>query len=268
MLRKIDRCVRWGEEYGLHVCLNLHRAPGYSVNPEKEEPYNLWKDPEALQAFVFLWEHFTRRYEGISSERVSFDLVNEPPAPDSPLMTREDHERVIRTTVEAIWTLDPKRRLVIDGLAYGTEPCPELADLGVGQSCRGYAPMGLSHYRAGWIEGSDGWPEPTWPGALHEGSPWDRSDLEAFYQPWLDLVAQGVGVHCGELGAFAETPHAVVLAWLRDLLEILTAHNIGWALWNFRDVFGVMDSNRPDVDYEDWHGHQLDREMVSLLQEF
>ena len=35
----------------------------------------------------------------------------------------------------------------------------------------------------------------------------------------------GVGVHCGEGGAYNKTPHKVVLAWLRDvplLADMLT----------------------------------------------
>ena len=48
----------------------------------------------------------------------------------------------------------------------------------------------------------------------------------------------------------------------------LAAANIGLALWNFRGAFGVLDSGRADVQYEDWQGHQLDRELLSLLQEF
>ena len=59
-----------------------------------------------------------------------------------------------------------------------------------------------------------------------------------------------------------------VLRWLRDVLEILKEQNIGFALWNFRGTFGVLDSDRDDVAYEDWHGHRLDRRLLALLQEF
>jgi endoglucanase len=30
--------------------------------------------------------------------------------------------------------------------------------------------------------------------------------------------------------------------------------------------FGILDSGRSDVQYEDFHGHKLDREMLKLLQ--
>ena len=58
------------------------------------------------------------------------------------------------------------------------------------------------------------------------------------------------------------------LRWFRDVLEILTGHGIGYALWNFRGAFGVLDSGRRDVTYEDWYGHKLDRKLLQLLQMF
>ncbi len=267
MLEKIDRAVHWGQEHGLHVCLNLHRAPGYSVNPERTEPFNLWKDDRALEAFCFQWDLLARRYQGIPASQLSFNLVNEPPAPTPRGMTRADHERIIRAAVTTIRKVDPGRLIIADGVSWGNDPSPELAGLGIAQSCRAYLPMGLSHYRASWV-GGESWPEPTWPGALNGGEPWDRKRLEQHYARWAALAGQGVGVHCGEGGAFCHTPHAVVLSWLRDVLEILKGYGIGFALWNFRGAFGVLDSNRQDVAYEDWRGHKLDRQLLKLLQEF
>jgi endoglucanase len=267
MLAKVDRVVRLGQHYGIHIDLNFHRGPGYSVNREREEPFNLWKDQDALDAFIFHWTTFAKRYQGISSDDLSFNLINEPKNPTPDEMTREDHERVIRATVAAIREIDPDRLIIIDGLTWANDPVPELVDLDVAQSCRAYVPMGISHYEASWVE-SEGWPEPTWPGALHHGEPYDREKLEAHYQRWADLAAEGVGVHCGEGGAYHRTPHDVFLRWFRDVLDILTAHDIGYALWNFRGAFGILDSGRDDVEYEDWYGHQLDRELLTLLQAF
>ena len=56
------------------------------------------------------------------------------------------------------------------------------------------------------------------------------------------------------------------LAWFGDVLDVLTDNQIVYALWNFRGDFGVLDSGRKDVQYEDWHGHQLDRKMLDLLK--
>lgn len=52
-LEKVDQLVEKSIKQGLHVSLNLHRAPGFCINAGFEEPYNLWKDQEA-------WMHFVR----------------------------------------------------------------------------------------------------------------------------------------------------------------------------------------------------------------
>lgn len=263
VLGQIDTAVDWGRVYGIHVCLNLHRAPGYCVN-RPPEPRNLWRDPEALAACVHHWRSFARRYRGIPSDRLSFDLLNEPLAPGAE-MTRTEHEHVIRTLVAAIRAEDPQRLIIADGLSWGNDPIPELADLGIAQSCRAYLPMGISHYRAHWVK-SEVFPEPRWPGGDHWGETWDRARLEAHYAQWAALLAQGIGVHCGEGGCFNLTPQPAFLAWFRDVLEILTALGIGYALWNLRGSFGILDSERPDVAYTDWHGHRLDAQLLDLLR--
>jgi len=39
-------------------------------------------------------------------------------------------------------------------------------------------------------------------------------------------------------------------------------------MWKFRGSFGVLDSGRADVAYEDCHGHKLDRKMPELPQKY
>jgi endoglucanase len=39
-------------------------------------------------------------------------------------------------------------------------------------------------------------------------------------------------------------------------------------MWNLRGSFGVMDSERQDVQYEDFKGHKLDRKMLELLKRY
>ena len=268
-LAELDRAVALAERHGLHLCLNFHRAPGYSVSPERKEPFNLWRDPAALDAFCLHWQTLARRYSGIPSARLSFDLLNEPPPPRLAWAarltggtTRARHEAVMRAAVAAIRAVDPARLIILDGLDYGRRPLPELADLpNVAQSCRAYEPFELSHYRAPWMPLGGRWHRPRWPVRS-----WNRARLEAVYAPWAAMVARGVGVHCGEAGCYRHTPHATFLAWLRDVLSVLGGHGIGWALWNFRGPFGVLDSGRADVDYKDWHGHQLDAALLALLQ--
>jgi hypothetical protein len=90
--------------------------------------------------------------------------------------------------------------------------------------------------------------------------------VKRFITPWKRLEESGVGVFVEEWGAYNRTPHAVVLAWMKDCLDNWRKAGWGWALWNFRGSFGILDSGRKDVQYEDFHGHKLDRAMLELLQ--
>jgi endoglucanase len=260
-LKDIDEAVEFGRKYKIHINLNLHRAPGYCVNPPKE-PLDLWKDEKALEACAFHWSHLAKRYKGVPSERMSFDLLNEPG--DIPADT---YARVIRRLVQAIRAEDPQRLIIADGLRWGRDPVPELADLGIAQSTRGYDPMQISHYKASWVEGSDQWPEPAWPLERGQKGALDKETLQKErIEPWKKLEQKGVGVHVGEWGAFNRTPHKVVLAWMGDCLANWKEAGWGWALWNLHGSFGVLDSRRADVKYEDFRSSKLDREMLELLQ--
>ena len=261
VLREIDDALELGRQYGIHLNINFHRAPGYCVNPP-EEPLSLWTDERALEACAFHWAHFAERYKGVPNTALSFDLLNEPARIDE-----ATYVRVVTRLVGAIREHDPDRLILADGLEWGRRPVHGLVELGIAQSSRGYDPMGISHYKASWVGGSDDWPGPTWPLSIGADDVWDRGRLHAERTvPWKALEEQGVGIHVGEWGAFSHTPHAVVLAWMRDSLELWQEADWGWALWNLRGAFGIIDSGRDDVQYEDFHGHRLDRQMLELLR--
>ena len=276
VVEKIEELVYMANKYNLHVSLNLHRAPGYCINAGFHEPYNLWKDEEALKAFCFHWEMWATRFKNLDRSKISFDLVNEPAMREdmndqhSPGTTvpGEVYRKVAKAASEAIRKANPNHMVVADGNNVGNTVIPEIIDLDIAQSCRGYFPHQISHYQAPW---ANKYPEqnpvPVWPGKIGERE-FSRADLENYYQPWIDLTKKGVGVHCGECGCWRNTPHEVFLAWFEDVLDILTSAGIGFGIWNFRGEFGILDSGRKDVAYEDWHGHKLDRKLLTLLQKY
>jgi endoglucanase len=270
-VERIDRAIRLGEQYGLHVSLNMHRAPGFCIldtTPVSllwklaREPYNLLNDATARAAFCRHWAYFAERYRGIPGERLSFDLVNEPVAPAG---RSADYVDVVRAAAAAIRQHDPARWIVANGLEVGNQPVAELADLAVIQSCRGYMPADLTHYRCPW--GGQRGRVPTWP-LVDEQSDvvYDRAHLDTHFDRWHHMAQRGVPIHCGECGCYVRTPHAVMLRWMSDLLDTLRSRSIGWALWNFRGPFGILDTGRADAALEQWHGHSLDRALLDLLQ--
>jgi len=261
-LKEIDQAVEWGKQYGLHVCINFHRSPGYTINdvvfkPEYREKTSIWDDEETLKACSFHWKHFAERYKGIPSSRVSFNLFNEPTR-----TTEEKHDKVIRYLVNEIRSVDPDRLIAIDG--YDFRPSTNLVDLKIAQCARGYTPGVVTHYKAAWSSGNN--IIPTWPMKDNRGELWDKQRLIKHFKTWKDIESKGIGVYVGEFGVYNQTPHDVTLAFLKDNLEIWKENRWGFAMWCFRGSFGVADSGRRDVKYENYNGIKLDRKMVELLK--
>ena len=145
----IDRAVRLGEKYGVHVNICLHRAPGECILDTLDESLtgihitkektSVYDDPKTLDAFVHQWTYFAQRYKGIPSERLSFNLVNEPLVIPTSAEQKEldrmkpedranseierrharNYSRVAKAAVDGIRKQDPERLIVTDGYLGG-----------------------------------------------------------------------------------------------------------------------------------------------------
>lgn len=252
----IDRAIRLGEKYGVHVDICLHRAPGFCVldgldagvtgihvTPEKTSFY---RDPLTLDAFVHQWKFFAQRYKDTPNERVSFNLVNEPFLPLTPAERAElmesrknqpqaaidreiavkgekEYAGVARAAIDGIRSVDPQRLIVSDGCSGGVTPVTDLFGARVLQSPHDYYPPELTHYQCewarGWVTRSE---PPTWPLKDNRGKVVaDRQTVEDFVRPWRELEPHGVPIHFGEMGCYKHTPPDVVLAWFRDTLDVI-----------------------------------------------
>lgn len=274
-LREIDRAIDLGRQHGIHVNLNFHRCPGYCINGRELEPADLFtgtaaERARAQAAAVRHWQAFARRYKGIPNRRLSFDLVNEPPKMRSyEGYLEERYVEIVKALVAGIREVDPNRLIFADGINIGQAPVMGIADLGLVQSTRGYLPKAVSHYTATWVpkDEFESFAVPTWPMKDDRGQVWDKDRLRREYiEPYTPLVRKGVPVHVGEWGAFNRTPHGVALAWMEDSLSLWKEAGWGFSLWNLCGDFGVLDSGRDDVAYEDYKGHKLDRQMLELLR--
>lgn len=297
----IDRAVGLGAKYGIHVSLCLHRAPGFCILDDMDaaltgihvtpEETSFYEDTHALEAFVNQWSYFAKHYRGISAERVSFNLVNEPmyrPTSERKRVLMEslkdkpqeeinqaieaygakEYARVAAAAISGIRSVDPNRTIIIDGSAVARSPVPELFESGVIQSPHTYFPPEVTTYQGEWARQ---WLKatelPAWPLKDKSGKViYDRKSIDAYFEPWRHVVQQGVPIHVGELGCYKFTPPDVTLAWFEDTLDAIGELKSGWALWNFRGPFGILDTQRSGTKFQEWHGHQLDRPLLELLQ--
>ncbi len=276
-LAQIDRAIDLGRQYGVHVNLNFHRCPGYCINGRELEQADLFtgtaaQRQRAQEAVIHHWRAFATRYKGIPNRRLSFDLINEPPKMRSYEGSLEErYVEIVKALVAAIRDVDAHRLIVADGINIGQSPVMGIADLGLVQSTRGYLPKAVSHYTATWVpkDEFESFAPPAWPLKDDHGLVWDKERLRREdIEPYLPLVKKGVQVHVGEWGVYNKTPHAVALAWMEDSLSLWKEAGWGFSLWNLRGQFGVLDSGREDVAYEDYKGHTLDRRMLDLLRRY
>jgi len=276
-LKEIDRSIDLGTQYRIHINLNFHRIPGYCINERQLEPADLFtgtklERDKALAAAVFHWKTFARRYKGIPNRRLSFDLINEPPKMRSyEGYLEERYVEIVNALVGAIRHEDPNRLIFADGMNIGQAPVLGIINLGLVQSTRGYLPKAVSHYTATWVpkDEFESFALPTWPLKDDQGKVWDRNRLKAEYiDKYKPLIDKGVQIHVGEWGVFNKTPHDVALAWMEDCLSLWKEAGWGFSMWNLRGSFGVMDSERQDVEYEEFKGHKLDRRMLDLLKKY
>lgn len=266
-LKEIDRVVEFGKQYKIHVNLNFHRAPGYCINPPHEKA-KLFEEEEPLKACEYQWRMFAERYKSYSSKYLSFNLINEAPSIED-----AKYEKVARRLIKAIRNVSPKRTIIVDGLDVGNRPLMALTDVdNIIQSGRGYQPMLISHYEASCVYGNGPMYFPkdklSWPlnenGKIYDKE-WLRQTLKHNWMPWIEA---GGAVHIGEFGCHNRTPHDVALAWLKDQFDLFEENGWGWSLWNLYGSFGVLDSGRRDVKYENYKGHKLDRRMMELLMQY
>jgi len=281
MVEPIDRAIKLGEKYGVHVNIGLHRAPGECILDDMDEKatgihitpetLDVYRSQTAMDAFVHQWVYFAGRYAGLSNQTVSFNLVNEPVDRSHQKDTdegRRQYVRVAQAAIRGIRSKDPKRLIVTDGYPCAGLPIPELYDAEVVQSCHDYVPAEVTCYQTEWVRpGNNLFSRPTWP--LHDRQGKlvaDRHTIENQFHAWTEPAKHGVPIHFSETGCNRYTSPKVAHAWYSDTLEMIGSLRSGWALWNFRGSNGILDTNRDGTECKDWYGHKLDHTLLKILQ--
>jgi endoglucanase len=268
-LAPLDEALEFGKRYGIHLSMCIHRIPGYCVNGRELEPFQLFDSPrdsmlKALDAASHHWRTFAERYRDVPSSRLSFDLLNEPPF----MADQTRYVEICKTLIAAIREKSPDRLIFANGADIGQTPVTGLIDQGVVQSAHNYQPKMVSHYKAGWVPAREfeSLAVPTWPMVDAKGVLWNREKLRLEeIVKWRSVTDSGVPVHVGEWGCNNQTPHEACLGWMADQVSLWKEAGWGWSLWNLRGSFGILDSGRSDVPYEDFRGHKLDRKMLEIL---
>jgi endoglucanase len=251
----LDAAVKMILDAGLAVELDMH--------PDSDFKQRLAKEDEFVERFAGFWRMFAQHYSSWDSEKVFFEVLNEPEMRDPYRWYGVETKLVaaIRQGAPAFTIIAAGAKWDDDDDMVFLEPLP---DPNVVYVFHFYDPHIFTHQGATW--GAYYW---RWVKGLHyPSSPenaaqvaaavpeavnrlsvirygqehWDAARIEAEINQADDWAKRHkVPLICNEFGVFRNfSDPKDRAAWIKDVREALERHSIGWAMWDYSGSFGVV----------------------------
>ncbi|MGA7314614.1 MAG: cellulase family glycosylhydrolase [Silvibacterium sp.] len=246
-----------------------HLAVMLCVFPNDDYKRNLATE-RGVDDFVLLWRVLAAHFSKTDPDKVFFELMNEPEVQD-PYRWMGVQARV----VEAIRGVDTDHTIVATAANYSSLPdllqLEPLRDANVIYNFHFYEPYQFTHQGASW--GSSEWvffkdiPYPATPDTLaaqmknvpsdparynlflYGIGGWSRQSISAriaFAAAWAR--ERKVPLICNEFGAYRDTADPASRArWISDVRSALEENHIGWAMWDYRGNFGVVERSSTQI---------------------
>lgn len=255
----LEHALDWAEAEDLRTVCDLHILRSHFFD-QKDTPA-LYTDPAELDKFCSLWRDLAPVLGKRSPKLVAIEILNEAVARDN-----ADWNRVSGAAFRTIREVAPDHTIVLGSNWYCT--CATFPALDIPTdpnkilTFHFYNPMVVTHHKAKWTpEGQwdgdvaypglpfpDGIPaqvpEPLRSRLVERNIPWGPDQmLRELADPLRRASETGSKLYCGEFGVFHQAPLAVRQAWLRDASGLFEENSIGWAVWDWKGVFGVVDAN-------------------------
>lgn len=269
VVRYVDNAIRTLLDAGLAVVLDpIH---GSSSNADWEEQLN--DSPAFLSAAEVYWESLARRYSAMSSDRIFFEVMNEPHLTAKRKVDASWWQPVQARLVQAIRRGAPDSTIIATGEGWGgidgLLALQPLSDGNVVYSFHCYDPFVFTHQGASWTSPVQAElaaiPYPSSPDAVEAiaGSlsdpaaagavrrygreSWNEDRLRSDLARAADWGKQhNVPVFCGEFGVYRKvSPQADRLRWIHDMRESLESLGIGWSMWDYETDFGLITYAEP-----------------------
>jgi endoglucanase len=253
-LARLDKAVDTILANGMAVQIDIHPEPAFKQAVKTSS--------DGVDRFVAIWRRLAAHYADRDPERVFFEVMNEPEVTDGYRWAG-----IQARAAAAIREVAPKHTIIATGANWSDIQdllaLHPLEDGNVIYNFHYYDPHEFTHQGATW--GPEYWTEEkAIPYPADESVMADRlshiTDPVARYRVkgyWLDhwdahrirlaidsagewARANNVPLICNEFGAYRRvTEPADRLRWIHDVRTALEANNIGWAMWDYHNGFGV-----------------------------
>jgi len=250
----LDAAVKLILDHGLAVVIDIH--------PESDFKARL-SDDGFVEQFTNFWRQLAQHYSSWDSERMFFEILNEPEASD-----RYRWFGIQAKLAGAIRESAPSHTIIAAGARWSADDelvfLEPLADGNVIYNFHFYEPHTFTHQGAGW--GSPYWiwvkglPYPSTVEAANRVAAdvpdelgkmwvmrygrdhWDAGRIEAEVNEVAEWAARRhLVVTCNEFGAYRRYMKPEDRArWIADVRTALERHGMGWTMWDYAGSFGVV----------------------------
>lgn len=250
----LRECLRWCNDAGLRVVLDLHILRSHYFNAEEEQP--LWTNRAEQDKLIALWKDLSTAVGEWPIDMLAYEFMNEPVAKDP-----EQWNDLVARVRDSIRFWEPERVLVIGSNRWQSASTFDELEIPPGDpniilSFHFYEPFHLTHTGASWTHLKDFTGEVHYPGQIvvngttpEETRIYNIDTLEKMMAKPLHLAdSLGLPLYCGEFGVIEKAPTAPRLAWYRDMVAIFEKHGVAYANWNYKaGSFGIVDASmEPD----------------------
>jgi endoglucanase len=266
----LQQALNWCKKYNLRAVVDLHILRSHHFN-EKEKP--LWTQPAAQERFFQCWRDLSKALIKYPKEDIAYELMNEPVADDP-----EDWNKLVEKAVAIIRKAEPNRKIIIGSNRWQSPDTfdklriPE-NDKNIILSFHMYEPFLLTHHTASWTGIKDYKGPVNYPGVIVKED--DIKDLpdtlrntvlknknyytietvrEHFRKPIAVAKKYNLPLYCGEWGCLSTVPDSARFQWFKDVKSVLEENGIGWATWDYKGSFGIINKNG-----------QEEKELIQIL---
>jgi endoglucanase len=256
-MARLDLVVQTILDHDLAAIIDIH--------PETKFKKRLALDDAVVEAFVTFWEALAAHFSKFDSERIFFEVLNEPEIRDP-----KRWNQIQNRAAEAIRRAAPAHTIIVGGDEWSQLPMLELleppADRNIICNFHLYDPNVFTHQGARWAQpwamfckGMTYPSDPAFiqnflktvtdPDAIREITEYGQLNWNAArYEALIAKAAawgraHGVALTCNEFGVYKVfAPRSSRLAWLRDVSGALGKNQIGWTMWDYAHDFEVVNT--------------------------
>jgi endoglucanase len=232
--QRVDYAINAATSRGMNIVVNMHHHR--QLCGEALDSGEPGVDAALLDdRFVALWSQIAARYKDQPTERVLFELYNEPNTGCTP----QRWNGLLQRALAEVRKTNPQRVIVIGPTSWnGADALQDLQlpdDKNLIVTIHNYNPFRFTHQGASWANGADAW--------LGTGC-CDAAQNAEVIAP-LDKAQRWAGgrwpIWLGEFGAYEKAPYDARVRYTRLMRNEAEKRGFAWAYWEMAAGFGIWD---------------------------